>query len=104
MISAIAIFRHVLTPNQDKRLSIAISGPKGDNGVAEAGKVYDKGRNWTSVVLEVVPVGSRTHKAVMGKSTKNELDDGGIGGDNVEGMRQTQQEGEEDDDDVEAED
>lgn len=25
-------------------------------GAAEAGKVYEKGRNWTSVVLEVVPV------------------------------------------------
>ena len=25
--------------------------------VAEAGKVYDTGRNWTSVVLEIVPVG-----------------------------------------------
>jgi dynactin 4 len=28
----------------------------GGGGVAEAGKIYEKGRNWTSVVLEVVPV------------------------------------------------
>ncbi len=28
----------------------------GNGGVAEAGKVYEKGRNWTSVVVEVVPV------------------------------------------------
>ncbi|ERF72044.1 hypothetical protein EPUS_04962 [Endocarpon pusillum Z07020] len=32
-----------------------ISG-SGNGGVAEAGKVYEKGRNWTSVVVEVVPV------------------------------------------------
>ena len=29
---------------------------RGGTVVAEAGKVYDQGRNWTSVVLEVVPV------------------------------------------------
>jgi dynactin-4 len=42
----------------DKRGSIVGDGPrlKGEFGVAEAGKVHDKGRNWTSVVLEVVPV------------------------------------------------
>ncbi len=28
----------------------------GNGAVAEAGKVYEKGRNWTSVVVEVVPV------------------------------------------------
>ena len=43
----------------DKRPVLPSIGPKGgDLGVAEAGKVYEKGRNWTSVVLEVVPVSS----------------------------------------------
>jgi dynactin-4 len=49
----------------DKRTSVAMSGPRGDVGVAEAGKVYDKGRNWTSVVLEVVPVGAVRPKSLV---------------------------------------
>lgn len=50
----------------DKRSSVIGDGPrvKGEFGVAEAGKVYDKGRNWTSVVLEVVPVGAVRDRAV----------------------------------------
>lgn len=31
-------------------------GAKGESVVAEAGKVFERGRNWTSVVVEVVPV------------------------------------------------
>ena len=63
--------------------------------------MYDKGRNWTSVVLEVVPVSSGTRNAVTVKSTKNELDVSGIGNDDVEGMRQAQQEDDEEEDDDE---
>ena len=50
-----------------KRSSVAAasSGLRGDAGVAEAGKVYDKGRNWTSVVLEVVPLGAWKQKSVV---------------------------------------
>jgi dynactin 4 len=69
----------------DKRMSVAMSGPRGDVGVAEAGKVYDKGRNWTSVVLEVVPVGAvrpeslvnvRQEQSLVESSRLNELEDG----------------------------
>jgi dynactin 4 len=38
-------------------ISAGTSGSGSGGGVAEAGKVYDRGKNWTSVVLEVVPVG-----------------------------------------------
>ena len=34
-------------------------GMHGGAAVAEAGKVYERGRNWTSVVVEVVPVGGK---------------------------------------------
>src|SRR5271170_1234703 len=66
-------------------MSVAMSGPRGDVGVAEAGKVYDKGRNWTSVVLEVVPVGAvrpeslvnvRQEQSSVESSGLNELEDG----------------------------
>lgn len=68
----------------DKRMSVSMSGPRGDVGVAEAGKVYDKGRNWTSVVLEVVPVGAvrpkslvnvRQEQSSVESSGLNELED-----------------------------
>jgi dynactin-4 len=50
----------------DKRGSIIGDGPrlKGEFGAAEAGKIYDKGRNWTSVVLEVVPVDAVRERTV----------------------------------------
>lgn len=42
-------------------------------GVAEAGKVFDKGRNWTSVVLEIVPIGIGDRR--KGVREKGELGD-----------------------------
>jgi dynactin 4 len=48
----------------DKRASVFPDAAR-EFGVAEAGKVYDKGRNWTSVVLEVVPVSARMPKPVV---------------------------------------
>jgi dynactin-4 len=69
----------------DKRASVTMSVPRGDVGVAEAGKVYDKGRNWTSVVLEVVPVGAvrpkslvnvRQEQSSVESSGLNELENG----------------------------
>lgn len=41
----------------------------GGGGVAEAGKVYERGRNWTSVVLEVVPaaVGGKAELGMGGE-------------------------------------
>ena len=65
----------------DKRLSVAVaaSGPKGEAGVAEAGKVYDKGRNWTSVVLEVVPVGSGAPRAKAVPKVSEKVEEQGSG-------------------------
>lgn len=39
--------------NADRSM-VTKAGPSGEK-VAEAGKVWDKGRNWTTVVLEVIP-------------------------------------------------
>lgn len=39
----------------DPTKSVDGGGTSGARGVAEAGKVWKKGRNWTSVVLELVP-------------------------------------------------
>lgn len=42
-------------PSSSSTTTSARSGGAGYEKVAEAGKVWDKGRNWTTVVLEVVP-------------------------------------------------
>ena len=47
-------------------------------GQAEAGKVWERGRNWTSVVVEVVPAGLES--AVMLAPERGERSDGGDGG------------------------
>ena len=55
------VWDEALNPKSSTAMSVdTTTGMKspggGGNGAAEAGKVYEKGRNWTSVVLEVVPV------------------------------------------------
>ncbi len=47
----------------------------GGGGAAEAGKVYEKGRNWTSVVLEVVPVGIVESTIQLGEERQLEEDE-----------------------------
>ena len=84
----------------NKRASVAASGPRGDAGVAEAGKVYDKGRNWTSVVLEVVPVAARRTQPALVASTGNELGAGGVGNEASEQHEQEDEDEESEDDDV----
>jgi dynactin 4 len=50
----------------------------GGGGAAEAGKLYDKGRNWTSVVVEVVPVAFKNTNTttIAMKPTITSEDDG----------------------------
>lgn len=55
--------------------------------VAEAGKVWDKGRNWTTIVLEVVPgtlpaCSERSTRAGTSVRPQTNKDDGGGGDDN----------------------
>lgn len=47
-------------------------GKGGEGGVAEAGKVYEWGRNWTTVVVEVVPV------AVEKSTMRRRIGDDGV--------------------------
>ncbi|KAL2014310.1 hypothetical protein VTN00DRAFT_1835 [Thermoascus crustaceus] len=51
------------------------SAVPGYEKVAEAGKVWDKGRNWTTVVLEVVPGNLPGHKDDDGNNPNNGYDD-----------------------------
>lgn len=55
-------------------------GRNGEVGMAEAGKVYDKGRNWTSVVLEVVPASVRMGKAMAGSVVSDDGKPAGVAG------------------------
>jgi dynactin 4 len=74
----------------DKRMSVTMSAPRGDVGVAEAGKVYDKGRNWTSVVLEVVPVGAVRPKSLVNiRQEQSSVESSGLNG--LEGNMQNEQ-------------
>lgn len=47
-------------------------GVPGYEKVAEAGKVWDKGRNWTTIVLEVVPGNLPGHKKKRKEGDKND--------------------------------
>jgi dynactin-4 len=87
----------------DKRSSVIGDGPrlKGEFGVAEAGKVYDKGRNWTSVVLEVVPVDAVRERAVgfVSEPTGTENHGGVLGAEQQDMQAEEEQEDEENEDD-----
>lgn len=54
-----------------------IGGDAGGERIAEAGKVWDKGRNWTSVVVEVAPgsLGGGSGGIAGGTTTKGELEE-----------------------------
>jgi dynactin 4 len=69
----------------DKRTGV-IGDVRREFGVAEAGKVYDKGRNWTSVVLEVVPVAAARPKPVAVSVGSNSVEQTGVGTGGVEGL------------------
>jgi dynactin-4 len=82
----------------DKRLStVAVSKGDRDFGVAEAGKVYDKGRNWTSVVLEVVPVPAGRPKASEIVSVEQQ---GAVGPEGLQEREEVVEEEDSEDDDV----
>ncbi|KAI9689710.1 MAG: hypothetical protein M1820_010080 [Bogoriella megaspora] len=61
-----------------KDATAALEGSSTAQKQAEAGKVWEKGRNWTSVVMEVVP-------GVIGQSTPTVLGSFGKGGDGGDG-------------------
>lgn len=50
-------------------------GRKGDDAAAEAGKVWGRGRNWVSIVLEVIPASLRPEDRAVA-SEDGQVDDG----------------------------